>query len=71
MHIPLYTYIFISRYDTTQYCILVDIHIPTYILCAHIYTHIRMGQSLQCWVNSTSCYCQHTLIWNVSARDIT
>ena len=43
MHIPLYTYIyiFISSYDTivsvyTQYCILVDIHISTYILCAHI-----------------------------------
>ena len=40
MHIPLYTYIFISRYDNTQYLILVDIRISAYILCAYIYRYI-------------------------------
>ena len=77
MHIPLYhiyiyiyiyIYIFISRY-TTQYCILVDIYIPIYILCPYIDTY-----EVPRWVNSTSCYCvivKHTLIWNASARDIT
>ena len=60
----IYIYIFISRY-TTQYCILVDIYIPMYILCTY---------EVPRWVNSTSCYCvivKHTLIWNASARDIT
>ena len=73
MHIPLYhiyiyIYIFISRY-TTQYCILVDIYIPMYILCPYIDTY-----EVPRWVNSTSCYCvivKHTLIWNASARNIT
>ena len=63
-----YIYIFISRY-TTQYCILVDIYIPMYILCPYIDTY-----EVPRWVNSTSCYCvivKHTLIWNASARDIT
>ena len=75
MHIPLYhiyiyiyIYIFISCY-TTQYCILVDIYIPMYILCPYIDTY-----EVPRWVNSTSCYCvivKHTLIGNASARDIT
>ena len=64
----IYIYIFISRY-TTQYCILVDIYIPMYILCPYIDTY-----EVPRWVNSMSCYCvivKHTLIWNASARDIT
>ena len=49
---PYIIYIFISRY-TTQYCILVDIYIPMYILCPYIDTC-----EVPRWVNSMSCYCQ-------------
>ena len=67
MHIPLYTYILISclilRSIVYSY---VDIRMPAFL---PIYRLIRM--SLPRWVNSTTCYCQRTLLWNVSARDIT
>ena len=73
MHIPLYTYILIS-YDINNICLIlrsivysyVDIRMPAFV---PIYRLIRM--SLPRWVNSMTCYCQRTLLWNVSARDIT
>ena len=44
----------------------VDIRMPAFL---PIYRLIRMF--LPRWVNSMTCYCQSTLLWNVSARDIT